>query len=75
MRADIAERKAVLCYELHGLVRRVPEAVNAAGVQTTRAWVKRHKTAFRICASPRSSCAQLARAIESMRAPIGAPSA
>lgn len=72
MRPAIAERKAVLCLELHNLVRRVPPQVNAAGVQTTRAWVRRQKAAFRVCASERSSCNQLADAIASMRAPFEA---
>lgn len=70
MNPAISEKKAVLTFELHQLVKRVPVEVNEAGIQTTRVWMRRQRFAFRVCASERSSVRQLEMAIKTMRTPV-----
>ncbi len=65
-RNRIAEEKAALRIQLAALVNKVPNAVNAGGVQTTREWLDANKGAMSCATRKRASRHQLKAALDVM---------
>ena len=66
-RESVAEEKARLCLELNALIKRAPQFLSTASIQTVRAWQITHKAARKTFSSKGSSRAELLRAIDSLR--------
>jgi hypothetical protein len=67
-RNKVAEEKARLRAELDALVNKVPPAVNAGSIQTTREWIDTNTTAGRAAKRKRVSRFALLAQVEAMKA-------